>query len=61
VDDVVGTVEPGKVADLIVVDGNPLTDIAILTDPGRLWLVFQGGTAIARYGTFGHDVAGISR
>ena len=61
VDDVVGTVEPGKVADLIVVDGNPLTDIAILTDPRRLWLVFQGGTAIARYGTLGHDVAEISR
>jgi imidazolonepropionase-like amidohydrolase len=53
VDRLVGTVEPGKAADLIVVDGNPLTDLTILTDPRRLWLVLQGGTVIARCGTFG--------
>jgi imidazolonepropionase-like amidohydrolase len=46
VDRQVGTVEPGKVADLIVVDGNPLTDLTILTDPRRLWLVIQGGTVL---------------
>lgn len=46
VDRQVGTVEPGKVADLIVVDGNPLTDLKILTDPRRLWLVLQGGTVL---------------
>jgi imidazolonepropionase-like amidohydrolase len=46
VDGQVGTVEPGKVADLIVVDGNPLTDLRILTDPRRLWLVIQGGTVL---------------
>ncbi len=57
VDGLVGTVEPGKVADLIVVDGNPLADLAILTDPGRLWLVLQGGTVVSRRGTLGHDVA----
>ena len=53
VDSLVGTVEPGKMADLIVVNGNPLADLAILTDPGRLWLVLQSGTAIARCGTLG--------
>jgi imidazolonepropionase-like amidohydrolase len=46
VDSQVGTVEPGKAADLIVVDGNPLTDLRILTDPRRLWLVLQGGTVV---------------
>lgn len=51
VDSLVGTIEPGKVADVIVVDGNPLKDLAILTDPRRLWLVLQGGTAIAREGS----------
>jgi imidazolonepropionase-like amidohydrolase len=50
VDGLVGTIEPGKAADLIVVDGNPLTDLTILTDPRRLWLVLQGGTVTARGG-----------
>ncbi len=53
VDQLVGTVEPGQVADLIVVDGNPLTDLAILTDPRRVWLVLQGGAVRARCGTLG--------
>ncbi len=51
VDGLVGTVEPGKAADLIVVNGNPLADLTILTDPRRLWLVLQGGAVIARCGT----------
>jgi imidazolonepropionase-like amidohydrolase len=38
--DQVGTLEPGKLADLISVDGNPLTDIACLE---RVRLVVQGG------------------
>lgn len=38
-----GTVKPGKLADLIVVDGNPLDDIGILKDPERIVLVMQGG------------------
>lgn len=41
--DDVGTLEPGKVADLIVVDGDPLQDIRILCDVDRLWLVLQDG------------------
>lgn len=38
-----GTVEPGKLADLLVVDGNPLQDITLLQDPQRIKLVLQGG------------------
>jgi imidazolonepropionase-like amidohydrolase len=35
-----GTVEPGKLADLIVVRGNPLFDVAAL---GNVELVVKGG------------------
>lgn len=43
VDDKVGTLEPGKLADLLVVDGDPLDDITILQDPSRLMLVMKEG------------------
>jgi imidazolonepropionase-like amidohydrolase len=39
----IGTIAPGKLADLLVVDGDPLQDITILQDQQRLKLVFQGG------------------
>jgi imidazolonepropionase-like amidohydrolase len=39
----VGTVEPGKLADLLLVDGDPLDDIRILQDKERLALIMQGG------------------
>lgn len=39
----VGTIEPGKYADLLLVDGNPLDDIRILQDKARLHLIMQGG------------------
>jgi imidazolonepropionase-like amidohydrolase len=35
-DDHLGSVEEGKVADLIVVDGNPTEDISVMTDPTRI-------------------------
>lgn len=43
----VGTVEVGRVADLLVVDGNPLDDPAILLDPDRVRLVIQAGRVVA--------------
>jgi imidazolonepropionase-like amidohydrolase len=39
----VGTLEPGKFADLLVVDGDPLDDIRVLQDKARLALIMQGG------------------
>jgi imidazolonepropionase-like amidohydrolase len=36
----IGTIAPGKAADVIAVDGNPLTDIAVLT---RMAFVMKGG------------------
>jgi imidazolonepropionase-like amidohydrolase len=43
VDSKVGTLEPGKLADLLVVDGDPLDDITILQDQSRLMLVMKEG------------------
>ncbi|MBI2887286.1 MAG: amidohydrolase family protein [Chloroflexi bacterium] len=40
-----GTLEPGKWADLLVVDGDPLADISILQQKERLLLVMKGGQA----------------
>ena len=39
-----GTLEPGKLADLIVVDGNPLSDITVLQERERIRLVMKEGT-----------------
>jgi imidazolonepropionase-like amidohydrolase len=39
----IGTIEPGKLADVIVVDGNPLTDITILQDKERISIVMKDG------------------
>ena len=39
----IGTVEKGKRADLVVVDGDPLADLKILQDPLRIRLVLKDG------------------
>ena len=41
--DEIGTLEPGKLADLLIVDGDPLADISILKDREHLKLIMQGG------------------
>jgi imidazolonepropionase-like amidohydrolase len=38
--DELGTLEPGKLADLIVVDGNPLNEVETMN---RVTLVIKGG------------------
>jgi imidazolonepropionase-like amidohydrolase len=45
--DHVGTVEPGKLADLVVVDGDPLAEPELLCDRDRIWLVLRLGAPVA--------------
>ncbi len=42
IDDRVGAVRPGMTADLLLVDGNPLADMAVLDDPAKIKVVLQG-------------------
>ena len=46
-EDDLGTVNAGKLADLVVVSGDPLADIAVLGDPGRIALVIKDGKIAA--------------
>jgi imidazolonepropionase-like amidohydrolase len=41
-----GRIEPGFLADLIVVDGDPSRDIACLGDPGSVKLIMQDGLLV---------------
>jgi imidazolonepropionase-like amidohydrolase len=43
----VGTIEPGKLADLVVVDGDPVDEPALLRARDRIWLVLQLGEPVA--------------
>ncbi len=46
-----GTIENGKLADLVVVAGDPLSDVAILQNPENIALVIKGGEiAVNRLG-----------
>ena len=43
-----GAVEQGRLADLLVVDGDPVADIRILGDKRRIEHIFLGGNAVSR-------------
>jgi imidazolonepropionase-like amidohydrolase len=45
--DHVGTVEEGKLADLVVVDGDPLAEPELVCDRARIWLVLRLGSPVA--------------
>jgi imidazolonepropionase-like amidohydrolase len=38
-----GTLEKGKLADVVIVDGDPLKDIKLLQDKDKIKMVFKGG------------------
>ena len=42
-EDKVGTIETGKLADLLIVDGDPLNNIA---DLRKTWMVLKGGRVV---------------
>ncbi|MGZ5527011.1 MAG: metal-dependent hydrolase family protein, partial [Methylomonas sp.] len=39
-----GQIKPGYIADLVMVDGDPLQNLSILTEPSRIAMVMQDGT-----------------
>jgi imidazolonepropionase-like amidohydrolase len=43
----VGTVEEGKLADLLIIDGDPVAEPGLLADPTRIWLVLRLGVPVA--------------
>jgi len=43
----IGTIEPGKLADLVIVDGDPLADISVLQQPNKIWGVFKAGHRVS--------------
>jgi len=57
-DERIGTVTEGKLADLTIVDGDPLTEPRLLCDPARIWLVLQLGTPVAGQLLANPDLAG---
>lgn len=42
-DALIGTIEPGKAADLVLMKGNPLSDIDIVNDPDAVTMVMKAG------------------
>ena len=45
-DNKIGTIEEGKMADIIMVDPNPLQDISVLTERSNIKLVMLGGKPV---------------
>jgi imidazolonepropionase-like amidohydrolase len=54
--DKTGTIEPGKFADIIVVDGDPLGDIRILQDVEKIKLVILEGKVEIDRGQHQHEI-----
>jgi len=46
--DRIGSVEPGKYADLLVVDGNPLTNLRVFQNSAHLHAIVKGGVFVKR-------------
>jgi imidazolonepropionase-like amidohydrolase len=44
--DELGTIAEGKLADLVVVDGDPVDDISVLADADRIVAVLKGGEVV---------------
>ena len=42
----VGTLSRGKRADLLIVDGDPSTDLSVLRDKRRIWRLYKGGRMV---------------
>jgi len=49
-EDKIGTLEEGKIADIIIVNGNPLENIKIMQNPERIQLVMKEGNIVVNRG-----------
>lgn len=47
--DIVGTLEIGKLADILVINGNPFEDITLMEDPTNFYAVIQNGIIKSGY------------
>jgi imidazolonepropionase-like amidohydrolase len=47
-EDHVGTLQPGRWADFLILDGDPLNDIRVLGDSRRIVAVYKGGSVVSR-------------
>jgi imidazolonepropionase-like amidohydrolase len=45
-EDQIGTIDEGKLADLLVVEGNPLEDISVLQDEKNLKIIMKSGRIV---------------
>jgi imidazolonepropionase-like amidohydrolase len=43
----IGTIEEGKLADLLIVDGDAIAEPGLLADTNRIWMVLQLGVIVA--------------
>jgi len=46
--DLVGSIEPEKYADLLIIDGDPLQNVSILQEPERIKIVMKGGEVVVQ-------------
>ena len=56
-DDRIGTLETGKLADIVVVNGDPIKDISILKNKDNILLVIKGGKIVKDRRTKGSSCA----
>ena len=56
-----GTIEVGKVADLLVAGGDPLEEPGLLCDVNRISLVVRAGVAVAGPATLGEPTVSLAR
>ncbi|MDQ6773175.1 MAG: amidohydrolase family protein [Candidatus Dormibacteraeota bacterium] len=55
----VGTIEPGRTADLVVLNGDPLEDVARLTRAEEFWIVVREGRVVAGQALENGDLLGM--
>ncbi len=59
--DKIGTLEPGKLADIVVMEGNPVEDIALFKDPKNIVHVMKDGAVVRSSLPAGHKMSATAR